>query len=79
MLEIPLLRARREDLERLMINFLRLELERVGEGHRLDAPRSAGTSANRRPDEISEDAESRRVERHLIPPSSRIYGSDGLP
>lgn len=38
-LEIPPLRARREDLGRLMLHFLRLELEQVGEGHRLDAPR----------------------------------------
>ena len=38
-LEIPPLRDRRDDLGRLMLHFLRLELEQVGEAHRLDAPR----------------------------------------
>jgi two-component system nitrogen regulation response regulator GlnG len=38
-LEIPPLRERREDVGRLLVHFLRLELDKVGELYRLEAPR----------------------------------------
>jgi DNA-binding NtrC family response regulator len=35
---VPPLRDRRDDIGRLMIHFLRVELERIGEAHKLDVP-----------------------------------------
>ena len=35
---LPTLRTRRDDIGRLLVHFLRIELERIGEAHRLVAP-----------------------------------------
>ncbi len=37
------LRERRDDIGRLVVHFLREELERIGEAHRLDRPEAGGT------------------------------------
>lgn len=41
-IRIPPLRQRRDDIGRLLVHFLRQELDSVGEGHRLEPPPAAG-------------------------------------